>query len=279
MNILGIDFEDWFHPELVQKYPIKKSKDPTVINGINKILDWLRRNETYATFFVVGELLQFKPELMDKILDGGHEIGFHTMHHTRLDAPGFREKFDGELKNFAVLTSGRSKGFRAPTFSLNESSSWAIDMLGNNGYLYDSSVVPAKTSMYGLPDAESKPYKISSSNLIKNDPDGKITEYPLLVSRFFGRKIPTAGGFYLRTLPGKIITDAINVKERDGIPACMYVHSWELTPEFMPRIPMSFKDSFITYHNIEKTLSRMTEILKRFQFTSFDRYISKTSLV
>ena len=277
MNILGIDFEDWFHPELVQKYPIKKTKEPTVVNGIDKILDWLRRNETYATFFVVGELLQFKPELMDKILDGGHEIGFHTMHHTRLDAPGFREKFDGELKNFAVLTSGRSRGFRAPTFSLNESSSWAIDMLGDNDYLYDSSVVPAKTSMYGLPDAESKPYKISSNNLTKNDPHGKITEYPLLVSRFFGKKIPTAGGFYLRTLPGKIITDAINVKEREGVPACMYVHSWELTPEFMPKIPMSFKDGFITYHNIEKTLSRMTEILKKFQFTSFDRYIGKTS--
>jgi len=276
LNILSIDFEDWFHPELVQKYSIKKSKEPTVINGIDKILDWLRKNETYATFFVVGELLQFKPELMDKILGGGHEIGFHTMHHTRLDAPGFSEKFDEELKNFSVLTSGRSKGFRAPTFSLNESSSWAINMLENNGYLYDSSVVPAKGSMYGLPDAESKPYKISSNNLTKNDPRSKIMEYPLLVTRFFGKKIPVAGGFYLRTLPIKMITDAINAKEKEGIPASMYIHSWELTPEFMPRISMSLKDSFITYHNIEKALSRMTEILKKFQFTSFDRYIGKT---
>lgn len=275
MNILGIDFEDWFHPELVQKYLIKNSKQPTVINGVDKILDWLRKNETYATFFVVGELLQFKPELIDKILDEGHEIGFHTMHHTRLDAPGFRDKFNGELKDFNELTCGKAKGFRAPTFSLNRQSAWAIDDLANNGYLYDSSVVPTKTNLYGLPDAESKPYKISSSTLIKDDPQGKITEYPLLVTKFFGKIIPAAGGFYVRVLPTKVITDAINANEKAGIPACLYVHSWELTPEFMPKIPMSFKDKFITYHNIEKTLSRMTGILKKFQFTSFINYINK----
>lgn len=275
MNILGIDFEDWFHPELVQKYPIKSSRQPIVINGIDKILDWLRKNETYATFFVVGELLQFKPELIDKILGSGHEIGFHTMHHTRLDTPGFRDKFDMELKDFDTLTSGKAKGFRAPTFSLNTQSAWAIDDLANNGYQYDSSVVPAKTSLYGLPDAESKPYRISSGMLIKDDPQGKIMEYPLLVTRLFGKRIPAAGGFYVRILPTKVITNAINANEKAGIPACLYVHSWELTPEFMPKIPMSFKDRFITYHNIEKTLSRMTTILKKFQFTSFSNYIDK----
>jgi polysaccharide deacetylase family protein (PEP-CTERM system associated) len=275
LNILGIDFEDWFHPELVQKYPTKNPRRPTVINGLDKILDWLRKSETYATFFVVGELLQFKPELMDKILDGGHEIGFHTMYHTRLDAPGFRDKFDEELKNFNALTGGRAKGFRAPTFSLNKQSAWAIDDLANNGYLYDSSVVPAKTSLYGLPDAVSKPYRISSSTLIKDDPQGKIMEYPLLVTKLFGKRIPAAGGFYVRILPAKVITNAINANEKTGMPACLYVHSWELTPEFMPKISMSFKDGFITYHNIEKTLSRMTEILKKFQFTSFSNYINK----
>jgi len=275
LNILGIDFEDWFHPELIQKYLIQSSRQPSVINGIDKILNWLRKNETYATFFVVGELLQFKPELMDKILGDGHEIGFHTMHHTRLDTPGFREKFDGELKDFARLTDGKSKGFRAPTFSLNIHSAWAVDDLANNGYLYDSSVVPARTSLYGLPEAESKPYRISSSTLIKDDPQGRIMEYPLLVTNLFGKKIPAAGGFYVRVLPTKVITDAINANEKVGIPACLYVHSWELTPEFMPKIQMPFKDRFITYHNIEKTLSRMTTILKKFQFTSFSNYINK----
>lgn len=274
MNILSIDFEDWFHPELIQKYLNAKKKDPTVINGINKILDWLRKNETYATFFVVGELLQFNPQLTDDILSEGHEIGFHTMYHTRLDTPGFKEKFDDELREFDILTSGKSKGFRAPTFSLNNSSAWAIDSLAKNGYLYDSSVVPAKTNMYGLPDAEAKPYRISSNNLIRDDPQSKIMEFPLLTTRFLGKKIPVAGGFYVRFLPMKVIINAIEANETREVLSCLYVHSWELTPEFMPKIPMQFKDSFITYHNIEKTLMRMTSLLKKFQFTSFRRHLS-----
>jgi len=273
LNILSIDFEDWFHPELIQKYLTKKG-EPKVINGIDKVLDWLRKTETYATFFVVGELLQFKPQLIDKILAGGHEIGFHTMYHTRLDAPGFKIRFDEELKAFDILTSDESKGFRAPTFSLSRSSAWVIDSLVKNGYLYDSSVVPAKTNMYGLPDAESRPYRISSKNLTQDDPQSKIMEFPLLTTRFLGKKIPAAGGFYIRFLPSKIINGAIETNEKKGIPSCLYVHSWELTPEFMPKIAMSFKDNFITYHNIENTLDKMTNILKKFQFTSFRRYLN-----
>src|SRR5574342_730960 len=114
MNLLGIDFEDWFHPELIQRSLKSEKKEPTVINGIDKILDWLRKNDTFATFFVVGELLEFKPDLIDKILTNGHEIGFHTMRHTRLSSPSYRESFDDEIKKFAKLTSKKSKGFRAP---------------------------------------------------------------------------------------------------------------------------------------------------------------------
>ena len=94
MNILGIDFEDWFHPELIQKYITNEKKHPQVIDGIHEILDLLRKKETNATFFVVGELLEFKPDLLDLILDGDHEIAFHTMNHTRLDAQNFKNCFE-----------------------------------------------------------------------------------------------------------------------------------------------------------------------------------------
>lgn len=278
MNILGIDFEEWFHPQIVQKYLGDKKRDPSVINGIDKILDLLRTHETHATFFVVGELLEYRPELLDKILASGHEIGFHTMHHTRLDVPGFRELFVREIEDFAKLTDKRSRGFRAPTFSLNRQSSWVIDLLSENNYVYDSSVMPAKTSMYGLPNAEMKPYKISSSSIEKNDPNGKMLEFPLMTTRLLGKKIPAAGGFYLRALPTKMISKAIKNYESAGIPASFYIHSWELTPEFMPKISMPFKDSFITFHNINKAFSRMKYLLKNFSFTSFDRYIQKTRL-
>ena len=275
LNLLGIDFEDWYHPQLIKEnLPPGGKLEPKVIQGIDKILDWLRQNDTLATFFVVGELLEYEPELLDKIIENDHEIGFHTMHHNRLDEDEFKGKFSQELDRFAELTQKRSIGFRAPTFSLNNISSWAIDTLEQKKYLYDSSIIPAKTSLYGNPDAEKKPYKISSNSLEKNDENGNLIEFPLLTTTFLGKKIPAAGGFYLRTLPMKVIKNAIKNQEEKQIPSSFYIHSWELTPEFMPRIDLPIKEKFITYHNLEKSMSKMTEIIKKFEFTTFKKYIS-----
>jgi len=149
LNILGIDFEDWYHPELIKKNIKNEKHNPTVINGIDKILDLLRKHETLATFFVVGELLEIKPDIFDKIVENGHEIGFHTMHHDRLDSPGYKEKFHDEIKKFAELTNHKSRGFRAPTFSLNNNSSWAIDVLAENNYMYDSIIILRYILIYG----------------------------------------------------------------------------------------------------------------------------------
>ena len=271
-NLLGIDFEDWFHPELIKKYLKDDEKEPKVINGIGKILELLRKNDTSATFFVVGELLEFEPEILDKILENGHEIGFHTMYHTRLNDFNSKEQFSNELKKFSKLTNNKSKGFRAPTFSLDSSTSWAVEALVENNYLYDSSVVPAKSSMYGHPNAQENPYKISSESIESQDENGKLMEYPLLVTKFLGKKVPAGGGFFLRTLPMRIIKNAIKEYEKREIPATFYIHSWELTPEFMPRIRLSKKDNFITYHNIEKAYEKMEEIIREFRFTSFSDY-------
>lgn len=275
MNLLGIDFEDWFHPELIQRHITTKNNKPSVVNGIDKILDWLRKNETLATFFVVGELLELKPELLDKIIENDHEIAFHTMHHKRLENISTKEQFTEEIKKFAELTEGKSRGFRAPTFSLNKTTSWAIDVLAENNYLYDSSVVPVKTRLYGIANAETKPYKISSEKITRNDPNGKIIEFPLMITTFFGKKIPAAGGFYLRFLPLGVIENAIKQYNIENNPAVFYIHSWELTPEFMPKIYLPPIDSFVTYHNLNKTLSRLDKLLEKFEFTSFGRYISE----
>ena len=275
MNLLGIDFEDWYHPELVQKYVKDKKHEPRMFKGIDKILDMLRKNDTLATFFVVGELLESNPEIFDKIIENDHEIAFHTMYHTKIDSPDFKQNFHKEIAKFSDLTNKKSKGFRAPTFSLNETSSWIIDSLSKFDYVYDSSVVPAKTDLYGLPNAQSKPYRISSNSLEKDTVDGKLIEFPLLVTKFLGKKIPAAGGFYLRSLPMRVIKNAIKNYEKQRIPASFYIHSWELTPEYMPKIELPYKENFVTYHNINKAHGRMSELLKEFEFTSFSDYISQ----
>ena len=273
MNILGIDFEEWYHPELIKNHVTNEQKIPKIFKGIDIILDLLNKHNISATFFVVGEILQHDPELIDKIISNDHEIAFHTMHHDRIDSPNFLNKFDDELKEFQKLTNNKSKGFRAPTFSLNEKSSFIIKMLEKYNYIYDSSIMPAKTSMYGNPNADKKPYKITSENLESNSENGKLWEFPLMVTKLLGKQIPAAGGFYLRTLPLYIIKNAIKNYENEHMPACFYVHSWELTPELMPRIALSTKNNFITYHNIEKTLPKLDKLLSNFNFTSFEKYI------
>lgn len=273
MNILGIDFEEWYHPELIKNHVKNDQKIPKIFKGIDIILDLLNKHNISATFFVVGEILQHDPELIDKIISNDHEIAFHTMHHDRIDSLNFSNKFDDELKEFKKLTNDKSKGFRAPTFSLNEKSSFIIKMLEKYNYIYDSSIMPAKTSMYGNPNADKKPYKITSENLENNSENGKLWEFPLMVTKLLGKQIPAAGGFYLRTLPLYMIKNAIKNYENEHMPACFYVHSWELTPELMPRIPLSKKNNFITYHNIEKTLPKLDQLLSNFNFTSFQKYI------
>ena len=188
---------------------------------------------------------------------------------------GFPEYIEKELETFEKMTSGKSKGFRAPTFSLNKKSSWAIDQLVNAGYRYDSSVVPAKTNMYGMPNADKSPYQISDTSLEKNDQKGTLIEFPLMVTKFLGKTIPAAGGFYLRVLPLKIIKNAIKSYEKENIPASMYIHSWELTPEFFPKIKLPKKNHFITFHNINKTYSKMENILSEFRFTKFETYLEE----
>ena len=278
MNLLGIDFEDWYHPQLVQKYVKNEKHEPRMFKGIDKILEMLRRNDTLATFFVVGELLETNPEIFDKIIENEHEIAFHTMYHTRIDSPNFKENFRNEIEKFSKLTNKKSKGFRAPTFSLNETSSWIIDLLSEYDYIYDSSIVPAKTDLYGTPNAEIKPYRISSDSLENDTIDGELIEFPLLVTKFLGKKVPAGGGFYLRTLPMRVIKNAIRQYEKQEIPATFYIHSWELTPEFMPKLPLSTKDKFITYHNLQKAFTKTNQLIQEFEFTSFEKFLENNSI-
>jgi polysaccharide deacetylase family protein (PEP-CTERM system associated) len=275
MNLLGIDFEDWFHPQLVQPYVKNIKHEPTMFKGLDKIIELLRTTETSATFFVVGKLLETNPEILDKIIENGHEIGFHTMNHDRIDTNEFKENFANEIQTFSKLTNKKSKGFRAPTFSLNKSSSWIIDSLGKSNYTYDSSVVPVKTELYGIPDAGIRPYRISSKSIEKDDESGRIIEFPILVTKFLGKKIPAGGGFYLRTLPSRIIKNAINNYQKQKIPATFYIHSWELTPEYMPKIKLPTKENFVTFHNINKAFGKMKKILEEFEFTTFSKFMSK----
>ena len=117
------------------------------------------------------------------------------------------------------------------------------------------------------------------NDLEKHSDHGKILEFPLLVTKFLGKKIPAGGGFYLRTLPLRIIKNSIKSYQKNNLPAVFYIHSWELTPEFMPKIKMSKQDEFVTYHNLNKAYTKMDELLKEFKFTSFEDFMNNSKLI
>ena len=97
-------------------------------------------------------------------------------------------------------------------------------------------------------------------------------------TKFLGKKIPSGGGFYLRTLPKKIIKNAIKNYEKQNIPATFYIHSWELTPEYFPKIKLPMKEHFVTFHNIDTAFNKMDEIIQKFEFSSFSKFLSKNTI-
>ena len=222
LNLLGIDFEDWYHPQLVQPFVKHLKHESKMFQGLDKIIELLRKTETTATFFMVGELLESHPSMLDKILENGHEISFHTLNHSNLNN-STKEKFLDELDIFRKLTNGKSNGFRAPTFSINSNTSWAIDALIEKNYIYDSSIMPTKTQLYGFNNCELRPYKISNSSLTKNDPNGKLLEFPLMIGKFLGKTLPVSGGFYLRFLPLQTSLSAIKNYERKNLPSSVLI--------------------------------------------------------
>ena len=106
LNLLGIDFEDWYHPQLVQPFVKHLKHESKMFQGLDKIIELLRKTETTATFFMVGELLESHPSMLDKIFENGHEISFHTQNHSNLNNLT-KEKFLDELDIFRKLTNGK----------------------------------------------------------------------------------------------------------------------------------------------------------------------------
>lgn len=275
LNIISVDFEEWYHPEYVKDKCPENKKD-NAPQDLRKALDLLEKCKSEATFFVVGEIAQRYPEMIEQIRDNGHEVAFHGYDHEPLWKKS-AETFRSEIKLFSSAVGKNCIGFRAPSFSLDNRSRWALKILEESGYKYDSSIFPAKTSLYGVPDAPLKPYKPSLSDLTIDDPDGKIWEFPLLVYPLSSFRLPVAGGFYLRFLPVRLMLKAIEKANKNGYPAVLYFHTWELNPE-TPKLKLGFYKTFVTYHNLKQTQAKLKRILAVSDFTGIGNFMEKSGL-
>ena len=271
-NILSIDVEEVFHGEYTRSS--RGNARYRSVENLPLVLDLLRDYDIYATFFVVGEIAERFPEVLKMIKAEGHEVSFHGWSHLPLweqDAESFRLEVERFLKLHPDCL-----GYRAPSFSLDERSRWALRVLEDAGIQYDSSIFPVKTTLYGVPKAPLMPYRPSKDDLTEEDDSG-IWEFPLLVYSFLGVRIPAAGGFYLRLMPS-LVRKAIRARNVQGFPAIIYVHNWELDP-LTPILGLNPYRSFITYHNIEKTREFFKRLLHSFQFLSFAKYMKVAGMI
>ena len=181
------------------------------------------------------------------------------------------ERFAWELDEFdrdarGVIPLEEIVGYRAPTFSLDERTGWALDILREHGYRYDSSIFPARMGLYGVDACPAVPYHPTAAEPTQDHDQPDFWEFPMTVYRAAGFTLPVAGGFYLRALPLAILRYALTQVNRQGAPFVVYVHPWEgdaATPRVRGLSPLH---RAVTYHNLETTLRKLEALLQSFRF-------------
>lgn len=271
---LSIDLEFWHSAELVRPY-VQDGAD-LIVEMTAPILDLLDLHNTKATFFVLGKVAEKYPDLIKEIYDKGHEIASHSYSHRTLydlGKDGFEREIDKSINLLENITGEKVKGFRAPTFSINNDTIWGLDVLEKFNFIYDSSVFPMKTFLYGVPNAPLYPYKPSYIDLAKEDESNErlILEIPPAICRLGFINIPVSGGFYLRSLPLPILKALIK-KMFNNSCVIMYLHPWELIP-IAPKINLPLFSKFITYYNINSTIYKLDDLLINFDFMPIERVV------
>jgi len=273
-NILTIDVEEWFHTPLLKPYISTGQWDQLehrVAQNVMRMLRILASPKTKATFFILGWVAERYPNLVKEIAAQGHEIASHGYRHEllyNLTPSTFRDYVQRSKKLLEDLTGESVIGYRAPCFSIVASSLWALEILKDIGFSYDSSIFPVHHDTYGIPGYPRFPYRHA------ND----LIEIPPSTLKLAGFNIPFAGGCYLRFFPYWITRNGVLRINRAGYPAVVFIHPWELDPD-VPRINQAnWLTRFRRYFNLSKTDTILKKALCDFNFLPIKEYLSNAIL-
>jgi polysaccharide deacetylase family protein (PEP-CTERM system associated) len=270
LNIMSVDVEDWFQ---VENYASALPRNNwsklefRVEQNLDLLLNIFEHNKIKATFFTLGWIAQKAPNIVKKISSLGHEIASHGWSHKPIwDME--KEEFRNEIKqsrSFLSDLSGQSVvGYRAPTCSITEKTLWALEVLAEEGYKYDSSIFPVHHDRYGIPNAP--------LNIHKRD-EG-IWEIPLTVLEIGHYRLPTCGGGYLRLYPLLLTQYAITRANKLGRPANIFVHPWEFDP-LQPRVKgISFTKHFRHHVGIKNNKSKLEKLIIKNSFTTAKKILA-----
>ncbi|OYR55792.1 polysaccharide deacetylase family protein [Halorubrum halodurans] len=268
MKIIQIDVEPWYCDLDISRW---SDHDENVAQYTREIMSMLEETGNKATFFVLSEVAQKYPGLVQEIQARGHEVGSHGTHHvhlSELDRESLADGLDTSIKALKAAGVDEVAGFRAPQFSLSSDSKFLISELIQRDFLYDSSVFPVWTPLYGIPDAPRTPYRISESTLYR-DPESQLWEFPLSTYQvpLLKQNIPIAGGFYLRAMPYRMLRYLL--KSSSISPNVCYLHPWELNAE-----PQRVEEyPWFQYHGRNTTRRKLESLLNDFSFTTTKDYL------
>jgi polysaccharide deacetylase family protein (PEP-CTERM system associated) len=260
VNALTIDFEDWYQGLEIPHAKWDKFED-RIEMGARKLLHILNDAGTKATFFVLGFVAEKHPELIKEIERAGHEIGTHGFSHTLIytQTPKvFWQEMVRATGFLEDLTGKKIIGHRAPFFSITKDSLWALDILGELGIGYDSSIFPVLNYRYGIADAPRFPYELKRAEFT-------LKEFPISTLRLPRINLPISGGAYFRIYPYPLTKQALRTVNRSSQPVTFYLHPWELDADH-PRIDLPRRIALTHYFNLAATEKRFRKLLRDFQF-------------
>ncbi len=265
-NAFSVDVEDWYQVsdfEEVVSFSQWDRYESRVIRNTERVLEVLAERGVRGTFFVLAWNAERQPELVRLIAGAGHEIASHGYSHRLIyeQSPAeFRDDVLRSKKLLEDLTGTPVLGYRAPSFSLTANSLWALDVLLESGFRYDSSVFPISDRLYGIPNARRFPFAIRAAG------DRELLEFPMSTAHVAGRNWPLGGGGYLRIFPYGYMRWGIRRVNTEGQPALVYIHPWELDPA-QPKIRVRGKRGLSTHYiNLRRTEPRIRRLLADFSF-------------
>jgi polysaccharide deacetylase family protein (PEP-CTERM system associated) len=264
-NALTVDVEDYFQVEGFADV-IPRASWPTwparVGRNTRVLLDLFAKHQVRATFFVLGWVAEREPGLVRAIAAEGHEVACHGAEHKliyRQTPDEFRADVRRAKFRLEDLVGRRVDGYRAPSYSITRASLWAVEVLIQEGFAYDSSIFPVHHHRYGIPKAERFPYGIIRDA-------GTLVEFPPTTLALPGFNLPLAGGGYFRLLPYPLFRRALrHVNHSEGQPGIFMVHPWEIDPA-QPRIPARRLNQWRHSVNLGRTLQRLEQLLTDFRF-------------
>lgn len=233
------------------------------VQSTHALLQLLDRHGVKATFFTLGWIAEREPDLIRTIVASGHELASHGWGHrkvTDLTPDAFRDSIRTSKALLEDVAGVRVGGYRAPSFSIVRGREWALDILIEEGYRYDSSLFPIRRPGYGYQGGRPDPHTLKRSG-------GSLREYPPATLQIAGARLPAGGGGYLRLLPYSLVAAGLRQSERRGAPGTFYIHPWELDPD-QPRFTVPLRTRMRHYGGLRRTAGRLDRLLSEFRFRS-----------